>query len=334
MKTAFRESIEDDLAEIKNASLLRRRAPFPNRAAGATLQVMRRALLLVNPASRRGREARTQAADLLREQDFDLIPATEENPANFNELIRRFADKIDLVIAGGGDGTISTLLPALRETRLPLGVLPLGTANNLARNLGVPLDLEEACRSLATSAIRMIDLGIVNGLPFLNVAGLGLSTEINRGVPAKLKRRWGVFGYALYGLKVVRRTRPFQAEISCAGHTAKLRALQITVCNGRHFGAGMKIHHDATITDARLDLCAFRLAHWWQGLFLLPAMRAGRQHEYPQVYFAQAPSITIRTRRKLWIDTDGEVLTATPAEFHIVPNALQVLAPPAPPVPP
>ena len=288
---------------------------------------MPRALLLVNPASRRGRDGRASAAEFLAAGGFELITPSEENPANFPELVLRFAPSADVVIAGGGDGTIHTILPALQQTGCPLGVLPLGTANNLARNLGIPLGLAEACRALATGVPRQIDLAEVNGRPFLNVAGLGLSTEINRGVPASLKHKWGVLGYAIYTLKAMRRTRPFSAEIVCDGRTVRLRSFQITVCNGRHFGAGMQIHHAARIDDARLDLCTFDLDHWWQGIRLLPAMWAGRQHEYPRVEFMQGRSIAIRTRRRLLIDTDGEVLTSTPAVFRVLPNALKVLAP-------
>src|SRR5688572_13083194 len=131
---------------------------------------MRGALLLINPKSRRGRDAKGAAGELLG-KEFSLVQPSEENPANFPEIIRRFAEKVEVVILGGGDGTIRSCLRALHETKSVLGVLPLGTANNLARNLGIPAELEEACAVLRDGEIGNIDLGLVNERMFLNVAG-------------------------------------------------------------------------------------------------------------------------------------------------------------------
>ena len=285
---------------------------------------MRRALLLVNPSSRKGIEAK-QAAVRLLDQEFSLVQPSEENPANFPEIIRRFAEKVDLVVLGGGDGTIRSCLRALHETNSVLGVLPLGTANNLARNLGIPSGLEEASQVLRTGEVRLIDLGVVNERLFLNVAGLGLSTEINRRIQAELKRKWGVFGYALAALRLLRYARQFSATIECDGITRKLRVLQITVCNGRHFGAGLTIHPGARIDDERLDLCAFQVQHWWQPLVLALALRKGRHLDLRGVELLQGKDIIIRTRRPMWIDTDGEVITQTPAVLRVLPNALRVV---------
>lgn len=285
---------------------------------------MRRALLLVNPSSRRGREAKEEAAGLL-EKHFELIQPSEENPANFPEIVRRFADKIDTVILGGGDGTIRSCLRVLKETNCVFGVLPLGTANNLARNLGIPTELEKACDVLARGRIAEIDLGVVNERYFLNVAGMGLSTLINRGIPSALKKKFGVVGYGIAALKLLWGARQFTAEIECDGVSKRFRALQITICNGRHFGAGMTIHPDARIDDERLDLCAFRVEHWWQPFVMALALRKGRHLDLRGVQLLQGKGITIRTRAKMWIDTDGEVITHTPAVFRILPNALRVI---------
>lgn len=285
---------------------------------------MRRALLLVNPSSRHGRQAKSEAAALLA-ANFSLIQPSEENPANFPEIIRRFADNVDLTILGGGDGTIRSCLRSVRETNSVLGVLPLGTANNLARNLGIPTSLEEACTVLHHGAIGTIDLATVNDRLFLNVAGMGLSTQINLKIAAGLKRKWGVAGYVIAALKRLRDATQFTAEIECDGQTQRVRTLQVTICNGRHFGAGLTIHPEAQIDDERLDLCAFHVSHWWQPFIMAAALRSGRHLDLRGVQLLQGKSITIRTHRKMWIDTDGEVITHTPAVFGVLPNALKVI---------
>ena len=285
---------------------------------------MRRALFLVNPTSRRGREAKPKAAEILG-RGFELIQPSEENPANFAEIIGRFADKVDVVILGGGDGTLRSSLRVLKETGATLGVLPLGTANNLARNLGIPADLEGACEVLMQGEVGLIDLGVVNERFFLNVAGFGFSTQVNLGVPKELKKRWGVLGYGIAALKLLREAKQFTAEIECDGEVRTVRALQLTLCNGRHFGAGMTIHPDARIDDERLDLCAFQVRHWWEPFVMAAALRKGTHLDLRGVELFQGKSMTIRTKRKMWIDTDGEVITQTPAVFGVLPNALRVI---------
>ena len=117
--------------------------------------------------------------------------------------------EVDLVIIGGGDGTLNAAADALIETGLPLGILPLGTANDLARTLGIPADLVAAGQVIAAGRTHRIDLGRVNGKHFFNVASLGLSVQVARELDADLKRRWGVLGYAFIVWRAIRGRRPF-----------------------------------------------------------------------------------------------------------------------------
>lgn len=105
-----------------------------------------RALLLVNPHARRGKATRQQVIQQLQQQGFELIEESGEDPQRFPDLIRHYNKEINLVIIGGGDGSINAAVPGLLDTNLPLGILPLGTANNLARTLNIPSSLPEACR--------------------------------------------------------------------------------------------------------------------------------------------------------------------------------------------
>lgn len=251
----------------------------------------------------------------------------EADPGRFADAIRRRKGRIDLVIVGGGDGAMNAAIPGLLETGLPLAVLPLGTANNLARTLGVPSALAEACATAAAGERKRIDVGWVNGRHFLNVAGLGLSTQINRQVPAEFKRRWGVFAFIWYGIKLLRRLRPFHAEVRTGGRSLCTRSMQIIVCNGRHYGSGLTIREDAGIDDRRLDLCAVEPARWYQALPLARAMRHGQFRSRHPVLLLSGPEFEIRTRHPMVIDTDGEVTTRTPALFRVLPAALTVLVP-------
>ncbi|MFH7028624.1 MAG: lipid kinase [Heteroscytonema crispum UTEX LB 1556] len=286
-----------------------------------------RALLLVNRHSRQGQQRLSEAMRYLNELGFDLIEESCEHPKHLPALIQRYKHEVDLVIVGGGDGTLNAVVDGLVGTKLPLGILPLGTANDLARTLGIPNSLPEACKIIANGQLRRIDLGWVNGKHFFNVASLGLSVKITQRLTKEVKRRWGILAYAATALQVIWESRPFSAEIRLNGKSIKVKTVQIAVGNGRYYGGGMAVVHDATIDDQRLDLYSLEIRHWWQIIPLLPAMRGGRHINSPNVRALRGQEIEVYTRKPRPINTDGEITTYTPARFRVIPQALSVLVP-------
>lgn len=291
---------------------------------------MKRAVLIVNRHSRRGGDGTPRLVERLRALGLDL--AVEE-PGSKHEvagILARHRGSVDLVVLGGGDGTLSAAAPALMAARRPFAVLPLGTANDLARTLGVPLSPEEACVVAVTGRPRPIDLGEVNGHYFFNVASLGLTTEAKRHLSHDVKRRWGVAGYALSALRAVRAARGFRAEIRVDGRApARLRAVQIAVGNGRHYGGGMTIAWDARIDDHHLDLTAIAPRGAAGLVLLLPGLRRGRLHGRDGVLVERGREIHIVTDHPMPVSADGDVVTRTPAHFRVVPGALTVMVPQA-----
>jgi diacylglycerol kinase (ATP) len=289
--------------------------------------MVKRALLCINRHARKGRQFFSQAVDELSNLEFELITPSANASQSVPELIHRYHHEVDMVIIGGGDGTLNAAADALVETQLPLAILPLGTANDLARTLGIPTTVPEACRAIATSEIRPIDLGCVNGKHFFNIASLGLGVEITENLSKSAKRRWGVLAYAMTALQVIGKTRPFHAEIRFDDQTVFVRTIQIAVGNGRYYGGGMAVAQDATIDDQRLDLYSLNLAHWWQLVPILLTMRKGEHTNLPWVQTHRAQEFEILTRKPHSINTDGELTTQTPARFKVVPNAISVLVP-------
>ncbi|RCJ32033.1 lipid kinase [Nostoc minutum NIES-26] len=292
------------------------------------LPVSSRALLLVNRHARQGQQSLLEAIHCLEQLGFDLIEESTEHPKHLSEVILRHQHEIDLVIVGGGDGTLNAAVDALVETQLPLGILPLGTANDLARTLGIPKSLNEACKVIAYGELRRIDLGLVNDKYFFNVASLGLSVKITQRLTKEVKRRWGIFAYAATALQVIWESRPFSAEIRINGKSYRVKTVQIAVGNGRYYGGGMAVAPDATIDDQRLDLYSLEIEKWWQIIPLLPAMRQGRHIEWRSVRALQGQEIEVSTRKPRPINTDGEITTYTPAHFRVIPKAVTVLMPP------
>jgi len=291
----------------------------------------RRLLLIVNEGSRSGGPGTGQTAeDLLTNGGFHVIRDRSNGPDDLDRLVRRHAPNVDAVVLGGGDGTFNHAAKALMDCKLPLGILPLGTGNDLARTLGLPMDLPGAVNVILEGATQAIDLGDVNGRPFFNVASLGLSAGLTRNLTSDVKRRWGRFGYAVALFHTLVRARRFSAVIRANGHVHRVRTFQIAVGNGRHYGAGMTVEEDARIDDGTLNVYSLEFADPWGLLWIYPAFRKGTHGVWREVRTFKCESVEIHTRRPRSINTDGEITTHTPAVFKVLHGAVQVFVPPVP----
>jgi diacylglycerol kinase (ATP) len=287
----------------------------------------KRALLLVNRASRRGAMELDAALEVLSAQGIEVVQAHPERAEEVPQMIRVACEEVDRVIVGGGDGTINLAAEALLECGLPLGILPMGTANDLARTLQIPDTLAEACAVITAGRLKLIDLGRVNGRYFFNVASIGLGARVSRQLTREQKGRWGVLGYARGVLRAFSDHRPFRAEIRCDGRVLRARAIQIAVGNGRHYGGGMTVNREAAIDDGLLHLYCLEPQSLWRLLALLPDLREGPERERTGVRLLQGEHIEVHTRRPMPVSTDGELTTHTPARFRVVREALAVYVP-------
>lgn len=289
----------------------------------------RRALLVVNRKSRTGRKDLSPVLDTLRHGGVETTEVACGSARDLSPLIVAEGRGMDLVVVGGGDGTLNAALEGLVQLGVPLGLLPLGTANDLALTLGIPADPLAAAAIIASGRPRRVDLGWVNGKHFVNVASVGLSVQVAQALSRDVKRRWGRAGYALSALRAWRDARPFRASIHCDGKRLDVPALQVAVGNGRHFGGGMVVVDDARIDDSRLDLFTVAPCGLLRFAALLPLLKTGRHGVLDQVHTCRGKRIDLDTGRPLPVNTDGEITTTTPASFRIRSGALAVMAPEA-----
>ena len=286
-----------------------------------------RALVIVNRRGTRGSQPIDGALAVLAGAGITGSLTYVRSPRRIAGMIRDAVGRFDIIIIGGGDGTLSAAADALIGTGLVLGILPMGNANDLARTLGIPFALIAAARVIAAGRTRPIDLGRVNGRHFFNVASVGLSVDIADRLTGEDKRRWGVLAYLRCSWEAVRAAKGFHADVICDGTGEAIEAIQIAVGNGRHYGGGMTIVDDATIDDGRLDLYALPPHPWWRLMALAPVLRRGTHRPLTAVHSRHGAEIRIETKRPLPVNVDGEVITKTPAAFDVVPAALRVFAP-------
>jgi diacylglycerol kinase (ATP) len=237
------------------------------------------------------------------------------------------------IIAAGGDGTVSAVADILAGTGVPLGILPLGTANVLARDLKLPLDLQDACALLAgPTAERAVDTMRIDGRSYLTQVGVGLDSLMIRDTETADKRR---FGRIAYLWTAVSRWAGFKRRtftIGVDGQTSTVKGVQVVVANSGILGEPpYRWGPDVALDDGRVDVCS--VAVWTAADTLTLAWHVARgQHKRDRhlKYWKAAREVTIKAHPSLPVQADGEVVGETPVRIEVAAGALRVLvAPPA-----
>lgn len=290
----------------------------------------RRAILVVNTRSRRGRETFAEAKRLLTERGVtldDSVPVRD--PARLHDIVAQcVARRPPLVIVGGGDGTISAVVDAFAFKDVAFGVLPLGTANSFARTLGLPLDLPGAVDVLVGGKVVDIDLGRINDDFFANAAAIGLPAFIARAVPHGWKKRFGRAGYLMIAAAVLTRFKPFRCALETDdGATHKFEhALELRVGNGRYKG-GLLAMREASVESQDLVAHIVVGRSVWTLVKVWTKIALGLDPGGRDVARLRARRFRIATEPEMDISIDGEPVARTPAEASVARQALCIVVP-------
>lgn len=283
-------------------------------------------LLIVNLASRRGCMDLAGIREALEDMGR-LVIVKADDPREIPDAIRQRASGADLVVLGGGDGTLNRAANALMEIDRPVGILPLGTANNLARSLSIPLDPLEACRVLGRSAPSQMHPGLVNGAPFFTVAHVGLGARINQQLSARGKERWGIFSHVLTAARALKSRRSFSATIYHDGGHKILPAIEIAVGIGQYYGPGIPVD-ETTVPEWKFHVFLIERQSFPGLLAKIPALLAGRIGCGPRADRFRTAELYVESDRPAQIAADGELIEETPATFKIQAEAIRFMVPP------
>ena len=289
-----------------------------------------RVAVVVNTASRTGARALPLVESALARASEQVTVHPAHGGAELMVALRAAADpEPDLLVVGGGDGTIGCAAGLVAHTRTTLGVLPLGTANDFARTLEIPAGLSAAVDTLLDGKVVDVDLGRVDGRPFLNVASLGLSVTVAQRLTPGLKRRLGRFAYPVATLAAYRGHRPFSARLELDdGTVIELEdLLQVAVGNGRHYCGGLTVSPHASIDDHLLDVYAVGQGRLRDHVSIARLLRTGHLVEHDRVHHVTARRLRLVADEPVEINLDGEVAATTPATFEVDRNALHVVVP-------
>ena len=236
-----------------------------------------------------------------------------------------------IVVAAGGDGTINEVVNGLvqaAEQGKPgtLGILPLGTANDLADMLELPRSITAACQRIAAGHTRLIDLGIVNGRYFANNSAVGLEAEVTIEHD-KMRRIKGDIRYILAALKTITRSKSWDMHLDWGTGIYEGPAVLVSVGNSARTGGSFYMTPQAKVDDGLLDFVYAVGMSRWQMLKLLPTSFSGKHVRHPLVVYLTSRSLSITASPPIPIQADGEILDETAVEINycIAPQKLRVI---------
>mgnify|MGYP000284505823 CR=1 FL=1 len=260
----------------------------------------------------------------------DLVLST--GPGCTPRLAREAAEEgYDVVIAGGGDGTLNEALQGVVHTATALGVIPLGTANVFAREVGIPLDPIRAAELLTRCEVRRLDVGLTStGRYFLLWSGIGFDAEVAKQAELRFKRQLGILAYIAAAVRTFFWFEGTRAHIELDGRKFRRRVLLMVVANTRLYALFPLSAHTRP-DDGLFDVVLFGGRGFFTKLRHVFGFFSGRHLQLPKVLRFTARTVSIRSARPLPVQVDGELIGTTPMSFHIQPAALRILLPPTAP---
>jgi len=287
-----------------------------------------RHLLLVNPSAGAGR-ALKRLPEIEREMRANSLPYRLVLTSGIEQgcaqaLAGAEAGEVPVVVSG--DGLIGKVGGALAGGDVPLGVIPGGRGNDLARVLGIPADPAGAVAILAAGRRRRIDVGEANGERFLCIASLGFDSDANR-IANEARAVKGPLVYAYAALKALREWQPATFGVEIDGDPREVRGYSVVVANSKAYGGGMFVAPDARLDDGLLDVVTTGVVSKRRFLLNLPKVFKGTHIDEPEVDVVRGAKVEVSADRAFAVYADGEHITDLPASLRVLPGALELIAP-------
>lgn len=231
---------------------------------------------------------------------------------------------VDVIVAAGGDGTAGLVAEAIIGTSTALGILPLGSAMNIARSLGIPRDVAAAAEILASGEIATVDVGRAADGLFFEMASVGINAAV---LEEAHKLAEGEYHSIVGAIRAIVAYRPATMTIEMTDETVRTGALMVVVANTPFTGAGLTLAPDARMDDGLFDVAVYRHFSRWELVRHVTSIIAGRHRYSPKVRTYRSARVRITARRPLPARADARDLGATPVELEVMPHALRVIVP-------
>ncbi len=288
-------------------------------------------LIILNPTSQHGKafELKGSLESTLKNLELDFTFHVSSSAADVVETVKKNIDKYTNFISFGGDGTIHSIANILVNTDKNIGCIPMGSGNDIARNLNIPLEMETACRALKTCRIKRIDMGLINSkYYYLAVSGAGFDSVVNdlannTKFPIKGPAK---YTYAVYKTLLTYSSKKF--HIKYDGVERTIDAMFLVVGNMASYGGGMKITPNASPEDGILDVCIIKRMSKLHFIKIFPSVFKGEHIADEFVEYFQAENVEIASDYNFSVFADGEYMCKLPAKFEVVKKSLNFIVGP------
>lgn len=316
-------------------------------------QPVKRVRLIMNPVSGDDEPNPMKLPEIVAAMEAEGIRADlaftepDESPALLAQ--RAIEEGYDMVVVGGGDGTVSQVATGMLHAPIPLGIVPIGTYNNIARSLNLPTDIAEACQVLARGQVKQVDVGKANNEHyFFEAAGVGLDAALFPLGEEIKGGRWGrmvqvaqlTAGYKPQWLQMQfdrsvaeARERPtskrrlLRRRVDLAQREIRLSALLVVIANGPYYGTGFTVALDAVIDDGLLTVSIYRNFSKWELIRHFWSISRGQYHYSPNIETYRVAEIRLTSKAELPVHIDGHPLGTLPVTFEVMKQALKVMVP-------
>jgi diacylglycerol kinase (ATP) len=283
---------------------------------------LNRICIIVNPAAR-GVRARIERLERLTR---NVVIRATEGPGDAEAQTERAVEQgFETIVAAGGDGTINEVVNGIGRAPVALGILPMGTVNVFALELGIPFDLAGAWKVIRGGKIRLIDLASANGHLFVQMAGIGLDAQIVERNSRQIKQVLGPLSYLLTATQVAAEKPPRLRVISDCHPVAE--GSFVLVGNGRLYGGPFSLFKEADLQDGLLDVCVFKHMNYLALMRYFRGALFGSLAKFSDVHYFKARHLRVEANRHVPLEADGELVGHAPVEFSVRRRKLRVLVP-------
>jgi YegS/Rv2252/BmrU family lipid kinase len=283
---------------------------------------LNRICIIANPAARGVRPKLERLQRLTR----NVVIRTTRGPGDAEAQAERALEAgFDTVVAAGGDGTINEVVNGLDGAPITLGILPMGTVNVLALELGIPFDLVAAWRVIREGKVRMVDLASANDHLFVQMAGVGLDAQIVQRNNRQMKDVFGPLSYLLTATQVAVE-RPPRLRVIREGHST-IEGSFVLVGNGRLYGGPFPLFREADMQDGLLDVYVFKYMNYLALMRYVRGMLFGSLAQFSDVTAFKAKRLVVEANQNVPLEADGELAGHAPVEFTVRRRKLRVLVP-------
>jgi len=303
--------------------------PYIKNAVVAELLRPKRIVFIVNPKAGTNlqKNIRESVSRHLNHRRFTYGIWHTEYAGHAAELAKKaIEEEYDIVVAVGGDGSINEVASVLLDTNVVMGIVPAGSGNGLATHLGYGRDVDEAVSKINTAEEHLIDVGLMNGQPFINIAGIGFDGLVSNLMKGSNWR--GFIPYFLKSVKAGLQYTPRECRIEFDDRVLTEKCFIISIANGPMWGYNFQIAPDALLDDGFFEVVIMKDAPKWQYFAVVPSTLNGKIYEAEFVEHFRARRVRIIAEGKNYVHLDGEGLIHEGVlEFEIKPKALKILVP-------